>query len=352
MFNIKISSWPQTIVARKNETVLEAALREGVPYPHNCRSGECGECKTKLLNGDVKHDPYSKSELSDSERKDGYVLACRSRPTSDVEVAFDQSAPPTISIPVKHYKAQVRSIERLAHNVTCVRVSTSGKTMKYLAGQYADLSIGKLPDRSFSMANSPGQGELEFHIRHVPDGLVSGYVSQNLGVGEKIFLKGPYGTSYFRDSFVGTMILVAGGTGLAPVLSILKQALEQDYSQHISVYFGVQQERDIYCEQELQQIAQQHSNVTVQIVLSNSLEQRSKRTGFLHDAIDQDFKDLTGAKVYAAGPPPMIDALQELVLKKGVNEQDIHCDPFTAAVNTQVIPKTRSPGRVLSRLFG
>ena len=352
MFTIKISSWPEAIVSQKNETILDTALRAGVPYPHNCRSGECGECKTKLLSGDVVHDPYCKSELSDIEREQGYVLACRSRPTCDVEVACNNAIKDEINLPVKRYKSSVSSITQVAHNVTCLRLLTTGKIMRYMAGQYADLSVGKLPARSFSMANKPGDRELEFHIRHFPDGLVSGYISSSLRVGEKVWLEGPFGGSYLRSDFAGPMILAAGGTGLAPILSILKEALQHNQKRSIHVYFGVQQELDIYYEHELQQLAEHYPNVIVHIVLSGELAETKRRQSFVHEAVDSDFQDLSAAKVYAAGPPPMIDALRDVVIAKGVSEDNIHSDPFTPAVNNDVSVQKGNYGGFISRLFG
>ena len=272
------------------------------------------------------------------------------RPCSDIEIAWTKELDTEICIPVKKYKATIFSVEKVAHNVTRVRAAIKGTPMAFIAGQYASINIGKLPARSFSMASLPSEETLEFHIRHVPGGIVSSYIAEHLSVGEKLKIEGPFGSSYLRENHQGPIIAAAGGTGLAPVISIVKQALLQEPDRPIHLYFGVQDEAGIYCEEELKQLAAEHSNVNLQIILSDTDNEHARRKGFVHEAIDTDIGDMVGVKIYAAGPPLMIEALTTIANHKGVTDQDIHNDPFTASGTENAAKKPRLM-RGLSRLF-
>jgi CDP-4-dehydro-6-deoxyglucose reductase/ferredoxin-NAD(P)+ reductase (naphthalene dioxygenase ferredoxin-specific) len=350
MRSIKIKQWPIELSAGRNETVLDTALRAGVPFPHNCRSGECGECKVKLVAGEIDHDHYLDGALSQTERDQGFVLACRSRPKSDLQISWVKDLDTQVCIPVKKYRGKISFVEQVAFNVTLIRIIIRGTPMAFAAGQYANIGIGKLPMRSYSMASQPSADEIEFHIRHVPGGLVSGYIAEHLKVGEKLRLEGPYGTSYLRENHEGPIVAAAGGTGLAPVLSIVRQALLRGHDRPVHIYFGVQDESAIYCEECLKELAAVNTNVNLQIVFSDTDKQHARRKGFIHEAIDADIADMTDTKIYAAGPPPMIDALTKVVISKGANADDIHSDPFTSSGDNS----TSDPEQTgfLSRLFG
>lgn len=350
MHSIRIIQWPLELNATRRETVLDAALRNGVPFPHSCRSGECGECKVRLLSGTVDQESALDGALNQEERQQGYVLACRCQPTSDIKIAWDKEPDTKISIPVKKFKAKITYIQQVSCNVTLIKVKISGEPMAFVAGQYANLSIGKLPARAYSIASMPHLEELEFHIRHVPNGLVSSYVANHLKVGEKIRIEGPYGTSYVRDNHDGPIVAVAGGTGLAPIISIVRQALFLEHDHSIHLYFGVSDEESLYYEGCLNDIAAKNSNVKLHIVLSGTDEKHRRRKGFLHEAIDADITDMSGTKIYAAGPPPMIEALTTIAMSKGAVEEDIHSDPFTASGNKVVAKKVGVFGGV-SQIF-
>ena len=348
---IKIRQWHTTLENRKG-TILDAALRAGIPCPHNCRSGECGQCKTRLLDGRVKHDPCLSEALSDSERNENLILACRARPVTDVEIAWlDAVGQPATSNPTQRQVANVVGLERAAHNVTRLRLEVQGEALAFAAGQYAELHIGKLPVRSFSMANRPDETLLEFHIRRVPDGLVSGYVAQQMALGEKVELEAPFGSAYFREDHDGPIVAVAGGTGLAPVMSIVRTALARVPTRPVHLYFGVQDEADVYAEHELALLAATHPQVRVHVVLSAPTQPTARRRGFVHEAVVEDLADLSGRIVYTAGPPPMVAAVTATATARGVSASDIHADPFTAAPQLDTAWKKGLPGYI-GRLFG
>lgn len=338
MYMVRIQQW-QTPIELQKGTILESALRQGVPYPHNCRAGECGGCKTHLLCGDVEHEPYFKDALSDTEREQGLILACRAKPKTNVEIAWLEALEPMLSFPVRQLKAKVVGLELATHNVSRLSLSVRGKPLAFAAGQYARLRIGKLPARSFSMANRPDEPTLEFHIRHVPGGLVSGYVASRLEVGHSVRLEGPFGISYLCDQHPGSIVAVAGGTGLAPVLSIVRTALAHMPPRPIHVYFGVRDEADIYAELELEQLALDNPQVHTHVVLSAPSQPTARRTGLVHHALERDLDKLNGAKIYTAGPPPMVQAVTGTVIARGVDPADIHSDLFTASAPAEVQPR-------------
>jgi CDP-4-dehydro-6-deoxyglucose reductase/ferredoxin-NAD(P)+ reductase (naphthalene dioxygenase ferredoxin-specific) len=350
MANIKIEQWHAPLENCKG-TILDAALRDGIPYPHSCRSGECGQCKTRLLSGKVKHYPYLKEALSDAERSEDLILACRAQPTTDVEIAWLGADELPESFPERRVVATVVGLERAAHNVTRLRLEVPDRPLGFAAGQYARLSVSNLPARSFSMANRPDEALLEFHIRHVPDGLVSGYVAGQMALGEKVQLEGPFGSACLRENHGGPIVAVAGGTGLAPVMSIVRTALSRMPARPVHLYFGVQDEADIYAERELSELAAANSQVRVHIVLSAPAKPTARRTGFVHQALEEDLADVAGYKVYSAGPPPMVTALTATALARGASRADIHADPFSAAPQPDTSSNKGLPGYI-ARLFG
>jgi naphthalene 1,2-dioxygenase ferredoxin reductase component len=329
---IHIDQWPQPIEARKLR-ILEAALDAGVPYPHGCGTGDCGSCKTLLIRGDVSLDPYSKEALSDEERAKGVVLACRARVNSDVYVRWVTSSV-VPRLPMLKVKARVAYVGRVSHDVVVLRlVLPSGNPFAFRPGQFAKLRFAKLPARSYSMANQPGEPELEFHVRMVPDGQVSGYVATQLKVGESVEVRGPFGDAYWHpseDRSDGPLLLLAGGTGMAPMLSVLDAALGDGVPpEQIHVYHGVRGKRDLYADDRLQARMSESGFRFVPVYSHDRVD--NARQGLLHEAVAKDFGSLESARIYVAGPPPMVDAVKDLATERGAMESQIRADPFYAA---------------------
>jgi CDP-4-dehydro-6-deoxyglucose reductase/ferredoxin-NAD(P)+ reductase (naphthalene dioxygenase ferredoxin-specific) len=332
MRQIQIQQWPQPVPCGPKQTVLEAALAEGVPFPHQCMSGECGQCKSKLLCGEVEHGAHLPDALSAAERAQGLVLACRARPKGPVQVEWLLPAKLSAAVPpVRRLRTRVEAIDRLAHDVVRLRLSPQGgKPLHFLPGQFAQLRIGKLPARSYSMANLPGDERLEFHVRVVPHGRVSQHVAHGLRVGDEVQLQGPFGAAVWRpEATPAPLLLAAGGTGLAPLWSVLQAALASG-QRDITLYHGVRDERDLYAHALLSDL-QAKGLVRYVPVLSMPSGATRHRTGWLHDAIAADQPELRGRRVYAAGPPPMVDAVRALAVKAGVPEHEVFADAFHAA---------------------
>ena len=222
---VRIARWAAPVAVETGQTVLEAALQAGVPYPHGCRSGNCGACKSRLLRGEVEMAPWSEFALTGAERAAGLVLACRTVPWGDAEIAWlDEDD--VAAHPVREVAGRVEAVEAMTHDISALRVSIAdGGPFAFSAGQYCRLRFAGLPARDFSMANMPGEEKLEFHVRRVAGGAVSAYVADRLAVGETVGLEGPFGAAFLRESHCGPIYAVAGGSGLAPAKSIVERAL-------------------------------------------------------------------------------------------------------------------------------
>ncbi len=325
---VKIAGWDTPIEVEPGQTILEAALAASVPYPHGCRSGNCGACKSRLIGGDVEMLPFSEFALNEEERGQGLVLACRSAPWEDAEIAWlDEEE--IVAHPIRHMTARVARIDPMTRDILRVRLEIeSGGPFVFSAGQYCRVRFADLPERDFSMANVPEDPLIEFHIRHVAGGAVSAYAAETLAVGEDVRLQGPFGASWLRAEHRGPIYALAGGSGLAPVKSIVEHALDAGAAQDIFLYFGVRDEPDLYLEGHFSDLAAAHPNLHFVPVLSDPEGPTGRRTGFLHSALDADVADFDGCKAYIAGPPPMVEAATGLLTGRGMRREDIHADAF------------------------
>lgn len=324
-----LSDPPQSAPALAGETILESLLQAGVPFPHNCQSGNCGACKCELIEGDTLELPYSEYALSAEERARNLILACRTQVWGDCCVR-PLDADEMVLHPSRVMRCRVVDIQELTHDIRGLELAIqSGGPYSFSAGQHARLKFGPgIPERSYSMAGHPEQATLEFHVRQVPRGQASGYVFGNLRVGAEVTVSGPLGNAYLREKHRGPMLAIAGGSGMAPIKSIIETALRADPGRHIHCYFGVRQERDVYLESRLRELERQHQNFRVQIVLSQPNGPTPRRTGTVVDALTHDLDLLEGFKAYVAGPPAMVEATHAQLQNKGLATRDIHADAF------------------------
>jgi CDP-4-dehydro-6-deoxyglucose reductase/ferredoxin-NAD(P)+ reductase (naphthalene dioxygenase ferredoxin-specific) len=330
-YRITVRQAGRTIEVETGETILRSALAAGIDYPYGCQSGNCGACKSRLHDGEVELSPYSEYALSDQEREQGLILACRAVPWSDCEVAWLE-LDETVQHPLRRLDCTVASLEQATHDITLMRLKVEfGGPYTFSAGQYASVSFAGQPPRDYSMASRPDEAELEFHVRAMEGGSVSHYVRNRLKVGDRVKVEGPMGLAYLRELHTGPILAVAGGSGLAPMKSIVETALARGMAQPIHLYFGVRAERDVYLEEHFRALAERHANLAFTVVLSEPEGAGERRTGFLHEAIAEDFDDLDGAKVYLAGPPVMVDAASGVARARGVRKEDLHADPFYSA---------------------
>jgi len=327
-FRVLIRQHDAPIEVAVGQTILEAALAAGVAYPHGCRSGNCGACKSRLDAGEIELSPYSEFALSSEERAGGLILACRAVPWSDAAVAWLE-ADEVVAHPLRRMVCRVAALDRLTHDIRRVRLEVvSGGPFAFSAGQYASLGFAGLPPRDYSMANRPDEPVLEFHIRRMGPGSASAYAVERLRLGEAVTVEGPYGASWLRERHAGPIVAVAGGSGLAPIKSIVETALSLGLRQPIAVYFGARAERDLYLADDFAALARAHPNLSFTPVLSETGGPTRHRTGLVHEAVAADLADCDGMKAYLAGPPPMVEAATRLLERRGMRRQDIHADAF------------------------
>ncbi|AMS40580.1 2Fe-2S iron-sulfur cluster-binding protein [Aminobacter aminovorans] len=314
------------IAAGDSKTILQAALDAGIAYPHSCRSGRCGACKSRLVSGRVELGKHSPFALTEEERADGFILACRAVPSEDVVVEWLDEAFDTEQAEAQD--AEVVAVERMTHDIVAVRLALADRpSFRFAAGQYLSLTMPGAPARSYSMASRPDEELVELHVRAVPGGVTSSRIHASLVAGDIVRIDGPAGSAYLREAHAGPVITLAGGSGLAPIKSIVETALHQGMAQPIHVYFGVRAERDLYLVEHFRALERQFRNLSFLPVLSQTAS-NGWRSGFVADALAQDHGDLTGAKAYVAGPPAMVDSCLAALGVLGVQAGDIHADVF------------------------
>jgi CDP-4-dehydro-6-deoxyglucose reductase/ferredoxin-NAD(P)+ reductase (naphthalene dioxygenase ferredoxin-specific) len=323
---ITLEGHDEPVPVEAGDTILASLLRAGVAFPFSCQAGNCGTCKCELVSGDILELEHSEHALASEERAKGIILACRTQVWDDT-VVRRIDAEELVLHPSRVMRCRVLELEALTHDIKGVRLAVeAGGPITFSAGQYAQVEFAPGLSRHYSMANTPAEPELVFHIRHLPDGRTSEYVANQLKVGDKVKVSGPLGVSYLRDNHRGPVILVAGGSGLAPIQSILCTLLERGYESPVYLYFGTRSERDLYHEGLLRDLADQHPNFRYHAVLSEQIGVKGRRYGLVHEAIDLPIPQ--GAMAYLAGPPVMVEAATAVLAANGLTPRQIHADAF------------------------
>lgn len=326
---VEIRSAGRSIAVPDGRTLLDAALDQGIAYPHGCRSGRCGSCKSRLIAGEVDLLDHTRFALSEEEKKQGLILACRTLPRTELTVAWLGGDEELADHPIRRLQCRVVSVEDATHDIKRIRLAVeAGGPLTFTAGQYAQVTFPSAPSRDYSMANWPDDAELEFHVRRVHGGAATERIHGLVKIGDAVRVKGPFGASYLRERHAGPLLCVAGGSGLAPIKSIVETALAQGMNQPIHIYFGARTERDLYLVEHFEALDERHANVTFTPVLSEASAQHTWRAGYVSDAFAQDLHDLDGWKAYVAGPPAMVEAAMRAALERGLRRDDLHADIF------------------------
>jgi CDP-4-dehydro-6-deoxyglucose reductase/ferredoxin-NAD(P)+ reductase (naphthalene dioxygenase ferredoxin-specific) len=246
----------------------------------------------------------------------------------DIEIAWIEGEDLALHAQ-RRLACRVAAIERLTHDITQVRLAIeSGGPFVFTAGQFARVTFPGQATRDYSMANRPDEPDLVFHIRHMPGGQVSAFVAGELAPGMPVTVEGPNGIAHLKEAHTGPILALAGGSGLAPIASIVETALAKGRRGPIHLYFGARDERDVYLEDRFRALAAKHPNLAYHVVLSQPSAPTTRRTGFLHEAVAADFQSLDGAKAYVAGPPVMVDAMTPVLTQRKMRREDIHADAF------------------------
>ncbi len=320
-----------------DETVLDAALRQGRVMPYSCRSGICGTCKSTLLSGRVNYGTYESQAMSEEEKHNGKVLLCQAKPLEDIVIEAREVAA-AAQIAIKTLPCRVVRMEKLAHDVMCLHLKLpQGQELTYLAGQYIDILLRNGKRRSFSLATcSQTDVDLQIHVRHVPDGQFTSHVFSGMKEKDLLRFQGPLGTFFLRADSDRPIIMMAGGTGFAPVKSILEQAFVDGVQRPIHLFWGVRARRDLYLNQLAEKWVHEHANLTYTPVLSEPLadDNWDGETGWVHDRVVSHHPDLSTYEVYASGPPPMIEAGKAAFVAHGLDRENLYYDSFEFAVDS------------------
>jgi propane monooxygenase reductase component len=323
----------------EGETVLDAAFRQGISLMHGCKEGQCGSCKSRLIDGDIELLKYSTFALPDYESDTDHILLCRTHVYSDINVEllnYDEDLL-SRSIAVKDFTGTIVKITALTHDIRLLEIEIE-KPLKFWAGQYVDLTLSDHSiTRAFSMANAPGEGtNLRFIIKKYPNGAFSSLLDGGLNAGGRVNAKGPYGTCFRRENRPGPMILVGGGSGMSPLWSILSDHIASGEQRPIRFFYGARTRLDLFYLDELAAIAAKLPDFKFIPALSHASDEDKweGETGFVHEVVARHLRAENFAGVidaYACGPTPMIDAMLPVLQMNNVEPEHIYFDKFTPA---------------------
>lgn len=336
-FSLTIEPLGTAIEVAEGQTMLDACLRAGIYLPHACGHGLCGTCKVEVQDGEVDHGSASSFALMDFEREGGKTLACTASLLSDVtiEAEIDED-PDARRLPVRDFTGTVVALDNLTHDVKRVVLALEGAPLEFQPGQYVNLTLpGVEGTRAFSIANPPGDGHaLELQVRLVPGGAGTTFVHHKLAVGDKLAFSGPYGHFFVRESRGGPLLFLAGGTGVSSPRSMILDLLARGYSAPITLIHGVRTEADLYGADEFGALAATHANFRYVPALSQAPEGDgwAGERGFVHEVAARLFDNLfEGQTAYLCGPPPMIEACVQALMRGRLFEKHIFTERFLTA---------------------
>ncbi|MFZ4539403.1 CDP-6-deoxy-delta-3,4-glucoseen reductase [Propionivibrio sp.] len=336
-FQISVQPSNHVFQAEAEETILDAALRQGLALPYGCRYGACGACRGKVLSGQVDHGKALNEVLSEADRRAGFALFCCASASSDLSIE-SRELRSSEELPVKTLPARVQKLTRAAPDVMLVELRLpASERLQFFAGQYIDILLKGGRRRAFSLANAPhDDGCLQLHIRHVPGGQFTDHVFSTMKDRDMLRFNGPHGSFYLREDSQKPMLLVAGGTGFAPIKAIVEHAIAEKTTRAITLYWGGRERADLYLLPLAEQWAREQPGMRFVPVLSDTpqCEKWSGRIGFVHAAAMQDFPDLSGHQVYVCGSPAMVAAARrDFVGQCQLPENEFFADSFEYAID-------------------
>ena len=337
-FTITVQPSGRSFEADPGETLLAAGIRQGIGLPYGCKDGACGSCKCRKLSGTVTLGPHQTKALSPEEEAQGYVLTCCGTATSDV-VLESRQVTHAGAFPIKKMPARVAQLEQLSPDVMRVKLQLpANDVIQYHAGQYVEFILRDGARRSYSMANAPhtliegGAPMVDLHIRHMPGGKFTDHVFSAMKEKEILRIEGPYGSFHLRDDSPKPIVLLASGTGFAPIKAIIEHMQFMGITRDTVLYWGGRRPQDLYLDGWVKAQLADMPHLKYVPVVSDALpeDQWQGRTGFVHRAVLEDLPDLSGHQVYACGAPVVVDsARKDYVEKAGLPEEEFYADAFT-----------------------
>jgi CDP-4-dehydro-6-deoxyglucose reductase len=337
--NLQVTVRPaeRTFEVARDEPILAAAIRAGIGLPYGCKDGACGSCKSRLLEGRVIHGAHQRKALSQAEEEAGLVLTCCATPQTDCVIEA-RMVPGAGEYPVLKMPCRVMGIERAAPDVAVLKLQLpANQALQFRAGQYVEFILRDGTRRAYSMANAPellgSPPAIELHVRHMPGGKFTDHVFATMKDKDILRLEGPYGSFFLREDTPKPIVLLASGTGFAPIKAIIEHMRIKAIERPAVLYWGCRTRADLYRHDWALQAAQELPWLRYVPVLSEARPEEpwDGRTGFVHHVVMQDLPDLSGHQVYACGVPIMVDsAKRDFVARCGLPEDEFYSDAFTS----------------------
>jgi len=333
-YQVTIQPSGHTFKVESSESVLDAALRQGIILPYGCRNGACGSCMGTVTGGSVEYPDGPPAALTAADAAQQQALFCQARPASDLTIQV-REVDAARDIEVRTLPCRVHKLEHLAHDVIRIYLKLPDtERLQFLAGQYIDVLLKDHAPRAFSIANAPHDDSfIELHIRNVSGGYFSDRVFNQLQEKAMLRFKGPLGTFFLREDTDRPAILIGGGTGFAPLKGILEHAFHTGLEKPLHLYWGVRAKRDLYLEELPARWLQDHTNFSYTPVLSEPMPEDNwtGATGFVTDTVISDYPDLSGHDIYMSGPPVMVEAGHKLFMQHGLDVSRFFSDAFEYA---------------------
>ena len=333
-YSVTIEPSGRNFTMEGDETVLMAGIRQNVALPYGCKDGACGSCKCKKISGTVVHRNHQAKALTADEEAAGYVLTCCATPQSDL-VLESRQVTQAGAIPIRKMPTRVSKLARLSDDVMVMQLQLpANDTFTYKPGQYIEFILRDGARRSYSMANAPqADVGVELHIRHMPGGKFTDLVFGSMKEKEILRIEGPFGSFFLREDSAKPIILLASGTGFAPIKALIEQMQQQGIARPATLYWGGRRPADLYLDAWVQDKLQSMPNLRYVPVVSDAqlADAWTGRTGFVHQAVLQDHADLSGYQVYACGAPVVVDsARRDFCASADLPEDEFFADAFTS----------------------
>jgi CDP-4-dehydro-6-deoxyglucose reductase len=348
-FQVTVQPSGRQFEAQSGETILAAGIRAGIGLPYGCKDGACGSCKCKKISGTVVHGTHQEKALSAAEEAAGYILTCCGVAQTDLLLESRQVAEAG-AFPIKKMPVRVNELRKVSSDVVqLVLQLPANDAFQFHAGQYVEFLLRDGARRSYSMANAPHTrlgdptatppvgGTMELHIRHMPGGKFTDHVFGAMKEKDILRVEGPYGSFYLREDSDKPMVLLASGTGFAPIKALIEHMQHKGITRPATLYWGGRRPEDLYLNDWVQAKLSEMPNLSYVPVISNATAEDAwtGRTGFVHQAVLQDHPDLSGYQVYACGAPIVVDSARRDYAKAGLPEEEFYADSFTSEADKQ-----------------
>ena len=333
-FSVTVQPSGRTFTVDKGEAVLPAGIRQGIGLPYGCKDGACGSCKCKLVSGEVVLGTHQEKALSKEEEAAGMILTCCAIPQSDL-VLESRQVTEAGAFPIKKMPVRVASLEKKSNDVVVMKLQLpANDTFQYRPGQYIEFLLRDGARRSYSMANAPAEGvQMELHLRHMPGGKFTDLVFGSMKEKDILRIEGPYGSFFLREDSQSPMVLLASGTGFAPIKALLENMQQKGIARASTLYWGGRRPSDLYLDAWVREFAATNRWLTYVPVVSDALPEDAwkGRTGFVHRAVLDDLPDLSAYQVYACGAPIVVEsAKKDFCFLAGLSEDNFFADSFTS----------------------